>query len=52
MWPYWIIIAGLCFVIEIYTVGFFTFWFGIGALFALIISFFTNNLFIQLRTYL
>lgn len=47
MWISWLIVAGLCFVIEIYTVGFFVFWFGIGALLALVVSLFTNNLFIQ-----
>ena len=52
MWPFWLIIAGLCLVIEIYTVGFFIFWFGIGALFALLVSFLTNNLFIQLGVFL
>ena len=52
MWPFWLIIAGLCLVIEIYTVGFFIFWFGIGALFALLTSFFTNNLFIQIVVFL
>ena len=52
MWPFWLIIAGLCLVIEIYTVGFFIFWFGIGALFALLVSFLTNNLFIQIVVFL
>ena len=52
MWPFWLIIAGLCFVIEIYTVGFFIFWFGFGALLALLISFITNNLFIQVVVFL
>ena len=52
MWPFWLIIAGLCLVIEIYTVGFFIFWFGIGALFALLVSFITNNLFIQITVFL
>ena len=52
MWPFWLIIAGLCLVIEIYTVGFFIFWFGIGALFALLVSFITNNLFIQVVVFL
>ena len=52
MWPFWLIIAGLCFVIEIYTVGFFIFWFGIGALFALITSFITNNLVIQIVVFI
>lgn len=52
MWPFWLIIAGLCLVIEIYTVGFFIFWFGIGALVALLVSFITNNLFIQVVVFL
>ena len=52
MWPFWLIIAGLCLVIEIYTVGFFIFWFGIGALFALLVSFLTSNLFIQIVVFL
>ena len=47
MWIGWLIIAGICFVIEIYTVGFFVFWFGVGALFALLVSLFTDSLFIQ-----
>ena len=47
MWACWLIVAGICFVIEIYTIGFFIFWFGIGALFALVTSLFTNNLLIQ-----
>ena len=52
MWPFWLIIAGLCLVIEIYTVGFFIFWFGIGALFALITSFITDNLAIQIVVFI
>ncbi len=52
MWPFWLIIAGLCFVIEIYTVGFFICLFGIGALVALVVSLFTPNLFIQIVTFL
>ena len=47
MWQFWLIVAGICLVIEIATVGFLVFWFGIGALFAMITSFFTNNLIIQ-----
>lgn len=52
MWPFWLIIAGLCFVIEIYTVGFFIFLFGIGALIALLVSLFTSNLVIQIVTFI
>lgn len=47
MWQFWLIVAGIFLVIEIATVGFLVFWFGIGALFAMITSFFTDNLIIQ-----
>jgi membrane protein implicated in regulation of membrane protease activity len=47
MWQFWLIIAGLCFVIESFTIVFFVFWFGIGALVALITTFFIGNIFIQ-----
>ena len=47
MWGFWLIAAGIFFIIEIATVGFLIFWLGIGALFAMVTSFFTNNLFIQ-----
>lgn len=47
MWQIWLIIAGVCLVIEIITVGFLVFWFAIGALFAMLASFFTDNLVIQ-----
>ena len=47
MWQVWLIIAGLFFVGEIETVGFLIFWFGIGALIAMIVSFFTSNIIIQ-----
>lgn len=48
MWQTWIIIAGFCFIIEIATVGFLVFWFGIGALIAMIVSLFTTNIAIQM----
>ena len=47
MWKFWLIVAGLSFVIESFTVGFLVFWFGIGALIALVSSFFIDNLIIQ-----
>lgn len=47
MWQIWLIIAGLFFIGEIATVGFLIFWFGIGALLAMIVSIFTSNLIIQ-----
>ena len=40
MWYIWLIIAGIAFTIEIFTVGFLVFWFGIGALISMIVSFF------------
>lgn len=48
MWGIWLIVAGICFMIEIATVGFLIFWFGIGALLTMLVSFlFPNNLFLQ-----
>lgn len=47
MWQIWLIIAGICLIIEIMTVGFLIFWFAIGAILAMIVSLFTNNLIIQ-----
>ena len=47
MWQIWLIIAGLFFIGEIITVGFLIFWFGIGALIAMTVSFFTANIIIQ-----
>ncbi len=47
MWGFWLIAAGIFFIIEIATVGFLIFWLGIGALLAMITSFFTDNVIIQ-----
>lgn len=47
MWQAWLIIAGLFFIGEMITVGFLVFWFGVGALLAMITSFFTSNIIIQ-----
>lgn len=47
MWQFWLLVAGLCFVVESFTVGFFVFWFGVGAIIALFSSLFIKNLFIQ-----
>ena len=49
MWYIWLIIAGICFVIEMITVGFFVFWFGIGALITMLVSLICpGNLWLQL----
>ena len=47
MWQIWLIISGVCFIVEIITVGFLIFWLAIGALFAMLVSFFTDNIVIQ-----
>ena len=47
MWQFWIILAGIFFVIEMATVGFLVFWFGIGALITMVVSLFTSNIAIQ-----
>lgn len=47
MWCFWLIAAGIFFIIEIATVGFLMFWLGIGSLLAMITSFITNNIAIQ-----
>ena len=52
MWGIWLIIAGVFFLIEMITVGFFVFWFGIGALIAMITSFIIpDNIFIQVLVF-
>ena len=47
MWQFWIILSGIFFMIEMATIGFLVFWFGVGALLAMIVSLFTSNLAIQ-----
>ena len=47
MWQFWLILSGIFFVFEMATVGFLIFWLGIGALTAMIISFFVYNVIIQ-----
>lgn len=47
MWQIWLIVAGIFFVAEIFTTGFLVFWFGLGAIFSMIASFFIQDLVIQ-----
>lgn len=47
MWQVWLIISGVFFVLEMMTVGFLVFWFGVGALITAIVSIFTDNIIIQ-----
>lgn len=47
MWHIWLIFAGVFFILEMMTAGFFVFWLGIGALLAMLVSLFTDNIIIQ-----
>lgn len=47
MWLLWLIISGFFFILEMATTGFLVFWLGLGALLAMVVSFFTENIFIQ-----
>ncbi len=47
MWKLWVISAGLFLILESITTGFLVFWFAIGSVFAMIVSFFTDNLIVQ-----
>lgn len=53
MWHIWLIVAGVCFIIEMITVGFFVFWFGIGAILTMLVSLiFPENLILQATTFI
>ena len=47
MWQFWLVVCGFCLVIEILTTSFLGFWFAVGAIFALLVSLFTDNIIIQ-----
>lgn len=47
MWCFWLIAAGIFFIVEIATVGFLIFWLGIGALLAMVTSFITDSIIAQ-----
>lgn len=51
MWYIWLIAAGMFLVGEIITVGFLIFWLGIGALLAMLVSFVTDSIIIQITTF-
>lgn len=52
MWHIWLILAGISFILEIITTGFFVFWFGIGALLAMLVSFFVDSPMIQTTVFI
>ena len=47
MWKVWLILSGVFLIIEIINLGFLVFWFAVGALIAMVSSFFINNIIIQ-----
>lgn len=52
MWKLWLLTAGLFLIIEIFTTGFLVFWFAVGALIAMIASFFIANMYVQMTVFL
>lgn len=46
-WQIWLIIAGFFFILEIATVGFLVFWFGVAALITCLLSLFIHNVIAQ-----
>ena len=51
LWQIWLIFAGIFFIAEIFTVGFLIFWLSVGSLLAMITSFFTSNIVIQMAVF-
>lgn len=52
MWQFWLISAGVFFIAEMITVGFFVFWLAIGALLAMLTSFITDSIVIQIAVFI
>ena len=42
-WQIWLIVAGCSFILEVMTVGFLVFWFGVAAIITAFLSFFITN---------
>lgn len=51
MWKIWLVLSGIFVILEIINVSFFIFWFAIGALVAMVASFFINNLILQISIF-
>ncbi len=51
LWQMWAVVAVLCLIIELFTVGFFIACFAVGALFALLTSFFFG-IYVQLSVFI
>ncbi len=52
MWQFWLILSGLFLIIEIFNVSFLIFWFSLGALVAMAVSFVTSNVIVQASIFL
>ncbi len=52
MWRIWIILAGLFLILESITTGFLVFWFAVGSIVAMLVSFFINNIITQTSVFL
>lgn len=52
MWKLWLVLSGFCIIVEIVNLSFFIFWFALGALIAMVSSFFIDNLVIQIAIFL
>ena len=52
MWYVWLILAGIFVIGEVITSAFLIFWFSLGSLVAMIVSFFTDNIIIQTTVFL
>ena len=52
MWKIWLLLSGIFLIIEIINISFFIFWFSLGALIAMISSFFIKNTIIQIVIFL
>ena len=47
MWSFWLITAGIFFILELATSGFLVFWLGLAAMISMVVSFFTASIPIQ-----
>lgn len=47
MWQMWLVIAGAFLIVEIISLGFLMFWFSMGALIAMVSSFFIKSVLVQ-----
>ena len=52
MWKLWVISAGFFLILESLTTGFLVFWFSIGSVAAMVVSFFTDNIIVQSSIFL